>query len=154
MTINELLTVLAEILKTVFYGIGECIKCMGDIIVAEMPRNKTVFPSNSIKLFSNIPINRTVFFILLAYIAFINIFTYIQYVSDKKKAKRRDERISEKRLLGICFAGGAIGGMMGMNFAHHKTKKKKFTVTVTILFVIQTVLYCFLVGFLGFWAFF
>ena len=41
-----------------------------------------------------------------------------------------------------------------MHVFRHKTLKPKFSVIVPILFVIQLVLHSFILGFLGFWAFF
>lgn len=154
MTLEELGAVLLEVLKAVLGGIGEIFKCIGDIAIENASGASNPFPENSIKLFSNITLNRIAFFIILVYILFINIFTFCKFMADKKHAKRKEFRTSEKTLLTLCFAGGAAGGIIGMNTARHKTQKKKFTVTLTVLFILQLALYCFVLGFLGFWAFF
>ena len=154
MTIDEFLNIILEILYTVFISIGDIIRCAIDILSNKRHTNNEVLPENAIKLFSNIALNRAVFFAVIAYILFINIYTYTRYGSDKKRAKRKERRISEANLLKLCFLGGAIGAMLGMNVFHHKTQKKKFVITVSLLFVIQLVLYGFVLGFLAFWAFF
>ena len=74
---------------------------------------------------------------------------------DKKRSKSRKKyRVPEKKLLSLCFFGGAGGGVLGMQIFRHKTQHKKFTILVPLMFVIQLILYSVLLGFLGFWAFF
>ena len=102
------------------------------------------FPT-SIKLFGNDTVNKYLFF---------GIWAFYLFGHDKSRAKRRDRRISEKKLFRVCFWGGAIGGLIGMNAFHHKTLKKKFSVGVPILFVLQLIADSFVLGFLGFWTFF
>ena len=61
---------------------------------------------------------------------------------------------ANKYLMKVCFFGGATGGIIGMNVFRHKTLKKKFSVGIPILFVLQLILNSFILGFLGFWTFF
>lgn len=108
-----------------------------------------------LKIFSNKTVNSAVFFIIIAYIVIINICAFIMYGSDKKKAQtRKKRRTSEKSLIKVCVLGGAAGGLLGMQIFRHKTLHKRFTITIPILFAVQLVLYSFILGFLGFWAFF
>lgn len=108
-----------------------------------------------LKIFSNKTINAAVFFIVLLYIVFINIYAFILYGSDKKKAQtRKARRISEKSLLKSCALGGAAGGLIGMQIFRHKTLHKKFTILVPLMFAVQLILDSVILGFLGFWAFF
>ena len=95
----------------------------------------------------------TILVLALIYIILANILAFHMYTSDKSKAKRHDRRISEANLLKIAFLGGALGSYLGMRFARHKTLKKKFTVTVTVLLVIQTLLFSAFIGFFGFWIY-
>ena len=106
------------------------------------------------KLFGNPVANKIVFGIVAAYILAINIAALYMFVSDKKKAKSKKYRTPEKTLLRVCIFGGAIGGMIGMSTAHHKTNITKFKFTVPALFIIQLLVYSMALGFLGFWAFF
>ena len=155
MTINELGQALLELLKSVIGGIGGIFRFTGDLMINNAPSApSSPLPSNSLKLFSNITANRVVFFAIAAYILIINIITFISFASDKAKAKRKEMRISENRLLTLCVIGGAAGGLLGMRQCHHKTQKRKFSICVPVLMIIQLSLYCFVLGFLGFWAFF
>ena len=155
MTINELGQALLSLLRSVVGGIGSIFRFTGDLMIDNAhSAPQSPLPSNSLKLFSNIAANRVVFFVIAADILFINIFTFISFASDKAKAKRKEIRISENRLMLLCFIGGAVGGMLGMRQCRHKTQKKKFSIGVPVLMIIQLSLYCFALGFLGFWAFF
>ena len=106
------------------------------------------------KIFSNATLNRTVFYTIVLYIVIMNIVSFLMFGIDKKRAKKRQKRISEKKIMRVCFWGGALGGIIGMSIFKHKTKQKKFSVSIPVLFMIQLILYSFLLGFLGFWAFF
>ena len=59
---------------------------------------------------------------------------------DKKKAIKREWRISEKALFisAICF--GAYGAWIGMNCFHHKTKHLKFRVFIPLLIMIESLI--------------
>ena len=108
----------------------------------------------SIKLFSNDTANKYIFFGIVAFLVIMNIRAFYLFAHDKSSAKRRDRRVSEKKLMRACFWGGAIGGIIGMNAFRHKTQKKKFSIGVPVLFVIQLILDSFILGFLVFWTFF
>ena len=108
----------------------------------------------AIKLFSNDTFNKYLFFGVAAFILLMNIWAFALFGADKASAKRKDRRIKESKLMRVCFWGGAIGGLIGMNVFRHKTLKKKFSVGVPIMFVLQLILDSFILGFLGFWTFF
>lgn len=109
---------------------------------------------NAIKLFSNDTANKYLFFGVVLFLLFMNIRAFTLFAADKSNAKRRQRRVRESKLFKVCFFGGAIGGFLGMQSFRHKTLKKKFSVGVSILFVLQLVLDSFILGFLGFWTFF
>ena len=115
--------------------------------------NSIPFP-NALKLFSNATVNQYLFYGIIAYILLMNIWAIVLFGADKLSAKKQGERVSEKKLFRVCFWGGAIGGMIGMYLFRHKTLKKKFSVGVPVLFLIQLLLDSFILGFLGFWTFF
>ena len=154
MTIEEFGQALLALGGSLVDGIAGIFRFMGDLMIDSASTTAPSLPSNSLKLFSNITANRIVFFALAAYILFINIFTLISFAVDKEKARRKDFRISENRLMLLCVIGGAAGGLLGMRKCRHKTQKKKFLVGVPVLMIIQLSLYCFALGFVGFWAFF
>ena len=107
-----------------------------------------------LKMFSNRTINMTIFIIIVGYFLIMNLVAFSMFGSDKSKAKKQKTRISEKKLLKLCILGGAIGGFIGMLCFNHKTRKKRFYIFVPIIFVLQVVIESFIIGFLGFWAFF
>ena len=85
------------------------------------------------------------FYILFTAITIImNAFTFILFGVDKLKAKHGRWRIPEATLLFSCLLLGGIGGLIGMFFFHHKTRKWKFRILVPILAVIDAVLIAFL----------
>ena len=59
------------------------------------------------------------------YIIILNLINFILYGIDKYKAKHDMWRISEKTLLTLSVVAG-MGGFLGMEIFHHKTREKKF----------------------------
>lgn len=59
------------------------------------------------------------------YIIILNLINFILYGIDKYKAKHDMWRISEKTLLTLSIIAG-LGGFLGMEIFHHKTREKKF----------------------------
>ena len=83
--------------------------------------------------------------IIAIYLTFINLYAFIVYGIDKRKAikngKKESERvpsvsavrrIPEATLILLAVIGGAIGAFLGMMVFRHKTQKKKFTRTVPL----------------------
>ena len=77
--------------------------------------------------------------LLVIYLVIVNIGTFILYGADKKKAEKDKYRIPESSLLFYSVIGGAFGAFLGMRIFHHKTKKKKFSITVPIFAVLLLV---------------
>ena len=71
------------------------------------------------------------------YLVGINILAFIIFNLDKWYAHTGGWRISERTLFIVCLAGGALGGYLGMKFAHHKTRKTLFSLGVPILGIVQ-----------------
>ena len=80
----------------------------------------------------------------LVYLAVVNVFAFVLYGADKYFAARGKWRISERNLLLIAAVGGSLGAYLAMNFFRHKTKYKKFTVGVPLIFLLQVFLAAFL----------
>lgn len=59
------------------------------------------------------------------YIIILNLINFILYGIDKYKARHNKWRISEKTLLTLSVLAG-VGGFLGMEIFHHKTREKKF----------------------------
>lgn len=59
------------------------------------------------------------------YIIILNLINFILYGIDKYKARHNKWRMSEKTLLILSIFAG-LGGFLGMEIFHHKTREKKF----------------------------
>lgn len=62
----------------------------------------------------------------LVYLALLSLVTLIVYGVDKARAKRGLWRISERALLTLSLAGGAVGGLAAMQLFRHKTRHLYF----------------------------
>ncbi len=71
---------------------------------------------------------------LYNYLGIINLITFIIYGIDKKRAIKKEVRISEKTLISLGFIGGCLGALIGMGMFHHKTRKIWFYIS-NILFL-------------------
>lgn len=71
--------------------------------------------------------------IFVFYLIFINIILFYMMYIDKRKAIKNDFRISEKTLLTLAFAGGAISMLIAMKVIHHKGKKFKNFIPILII---------------------
>ena len=80
----------------------------------------------------------------MAFTIIMSAVTFILFGMDKMRAKQKRWRIPEAVLLFFCLMMGGIGGLAGMFFFHHKTRKWKFRILVPILAVIDAVLIAFL----------
>ncbi len=100
-------------------------------------------------------------YIFLGYFIIANFSAFNLFRIDKKKAKKCPEkipgkkydRISEWKLLKKCFLGGAIGGFFGMKIFRHKTNKLKFKIGVTLMLIMQIIVYSYIFGFFGYWVY-
>ena len=76
-------------------------------------------------------------YIVLIWLAVMNIVTFFLYGIDKWKAKRSKFRIKESTLLWWAVCGGSIGALLGMKAWHHKTLHKKFKYGVPAILIAQ-----------------
>ena len=74
---------------------------------------------------------------ILIYLLCMNIGSFLIYGADKYKAVKNQWRISEATLIIVAVIGGSIGALAGMKVFHHKTKKKKFSLGVPAILIIQ-----------------
>lgn len=82
----------------------------------------------------------------VAYLATFSVFTFILYVSDKKRAIKGAWRIRESLLLALSFFGGAYGGYLAMHIVRHKTRKPLFHVIHCLAIAWQTALLIYLIA--------
>lgn len=86
--------------------------------------------------------------LLMWYLAAINAVTLFVFIGDKLIAirngssgtRRQSRRVPEAKLLGLCAAGGAAGGLVGMLVARHKIRKPRFFVGVPTLLLLWVAL--------------
>lgn len=150
MDIHEILQTAGQYMYMAFTALWEGIQWLWAAICDWA--SKIPLPT-AIKLFSNDTVNKYLFFAVALFLLVMNIWAFYLFGQDKANAKRKQRRTREGKLLKVCFFGGAIGGIIGMNVFRHKTLKKKFSVGVPIMFVLQLILDSFILGFLGFWTF-
>ena len=139
--------VIKDALRGFFLGILDNIK--GAFIgLFEWVQSIPIKAPPLLKVFGNTKTNIVIFMLAVTYIIFINIRTYRLFAKDKEYARDDEWRISESSLL------LSMGGFIAIYTLRHKTQRKTFTITAKVLVVVQLLLYSYLVGFLGFWAFF
>lgn len=73
----------------------------------------------------------------ILYILITNIIAFVGYGIDKQKAVKNKWRISENTLIGLALIGGSVGALLGMRCFHHKTRKKKFSVGIPLILILQ-----------------
>ena len=75
--------------------------------------------------------------VLSIYLVCINLVAFVVYGIDKRRAVKRQWRISERTLLALAAAGGSVGALAGMYGFRHKTKHKKFVIGVPAILIAQ-----------------
>jgi len=74
----------------------------------------------------------------------LSFITFLLLGYDKLQAKNNGWRIPEKTLLLLGVFGGAIGGLLGMQVFHHKTRKNYFWTIYGLAAAVQVGLILFL----------
>ena len=74
------------------------------------------------------------------YLLAINIVTFFAMGIDKYKAKKGHWRTKEKTLLMLVVFGGGIGGIAGMYYFKHKTKKPRFYIGFPMILILQIII--------------
>jgi len=78
--------------------------------------------------------------ILVIYLVIINIVAYAMMGIDKRKAQKKEWRISEAALFTAALLGGSIGSIAGMQRFRHKTKHWYFKYGMPAILVAQIAL--------------
>ena len=76
---------------------------------------------------------------IIMYLIVINIAAFFVFGIDKIKSRLSKRRISEHSLWLISLIGGSLGGLLGMYFFRHKTKKISFQVGIAVILAIQVI---------------
>ena len=74
------------------------------------------------------------------YLVLINLAAFILYGADKKRARKKEWRISEKTLFLAAIIGGSAGALAGMYFFRHKTKHWYFRIGIPLILLLQVLL--------------
>lgn len=74
---------------------------------------------------------------LFGYFIIITLIGLWSMWEDKKRAKRKQYRISEKTLFIIALLGGSIGSIAGMQLFRHKTKHWYFQIGMPLILILQ-----------------
>jgi uncharacterized membrane protein YsdA (DUF1294 family) len=85
------------------------------------------------------------YYVLIWYLALINVLTFIFYGIDKYYAASGSWRIREKTLLFLALLGGSVGALLGMNFFRHKTKKDSFILWLVLIITVQFLIIFYLI---------
>lgn len=75
--------------------------------------------------------------IFMAYGVVINLIGFLAMGLDKYYAKTGRMRIRERTLFAIAFTGGAFGSIIGMAMFHHKTRHRKYSIGMPLIFVLN-----------------
>ncbi|MCR5503507.1 MAG: DUF1294 domain-containing protein [Lachnospiraceae bacterium] len=81
---------------------------------------------------------------LLGYWLIMNLLGFLTMGLDKLKAVKRGFRIPEATLFLIAFIGGSIGSILGMIIFRHKIRKRRFTVGMPLILLLQAAVFLFL----------
>ena len=76
----------------------------------------------------------------LIYLVLINLAAFMLYGADKKRARKKEWRISEKTLFLAAIIGGSAGALAGMYFFRHKTKHWYFRIGIPLILLLQVLL--------------
>lgn len=76
-------------------------------------------------------------YLLFGYLVFINILALVFTVSDKRRAIKRKQRISEFTLMTVAALGGSVTMLITMLIIRHKTRHFKFMLGIPAIILIQ-----------------
>ena len=83
---------------------------------------------------------------IISWILFISIWSFIMMGYDKKQSKRRGRRVPEKTLWLFAILGGGIGSYLGMMAFSHKTRHTEFRIGFLLLALLYIGIIIYLLG--------
>ena len=75
------------------------------------------------------------------YLLGINVLAFALMGADKRRARRKEWRISEKALFLSALLGGSVGAILGMRAFHHKTRHWYFKFGMPVILIAQLALF-------------
>ena len=78
------------------------------------------------------------------YLLGINVLAFALMGTDKRRARRKEWRISEKALFLSALLGGSVGAILGMRAFHHKTRHWYFKFGMPVILIAQLALFAWL----------
>ena len=79
-------------------------------------------------------------YILIGYLAIMNIAGFAVCAADKRAAVKHARRVRERTLFLLAILGAALGVWLSMLAYHHKTRKLRFMIIVPVVFIAQAAL--------------
>jgi uncharacterized membrane protein YsdA (DUF1294 family) len=79
--------------------------------------------------------------LVMLWFVVINIIGYVVMSEDKKKARKRRDRVPEKTLFLLAAMGGALGVLIAMYRKRHKTRHLSFRIGIPLLLLLNALLY-------------
>ena len=80
------------------------------------------------------------YYIVGAYLLCLNLLLFIRMGRDKAAAQAGTRRTPETTLLALAVLGGSLGGLLGMVFFRHKTRKPAFRIGFPLILILQLLL--------------
>lgn len=78
--------------------------------------------------------------IFLIYLVAANVFAFVLFGLDKRRARKGLFRIKESSLLAAAIMGGSPGALMGMHYFRHKTRHPLFKFGIPAILTLHMVL--------------
>lgn len=78
-----------------------------------------------------------VIYIILLYFIILNLIGFTSMGIDKRRAIKREWRISEATLFLFAILGGSAGSILGMHIFRHKTKHWYFVIGMPVILILQ-----------------
>ncbi|MGB7431774.1 MAG: DUF1294 domain-containing protein [Ahrensia sp.] len=75
--------------------------------------------------------------VVTAYMAVINLITYLIFAHDKRAARAQAPRVAENTLLSLALLGGSPAMLFAQQSLRHKTRKEPFKTTLWLIIAAQ-----------------
>jgi len=84
--------------------------------------------------------------VILIWIGLMSLWSFATMGYDKQQAKKKGQRIPEKKLWALAIFGGGIGAYFGMQTFRHKTRHTSFRIGFLVLALVYGFLILYLLG--------